>query len=120
MSGADCAIAVMAKAPLPGRVKTRLVPPLTSEAAAALSRSFLGDITENIRLAARHAAIRGYVAYAPAGAEPLFDGVLAAGTGFVRADGAVELPPRVQGFGRALLHAMSWKRWTCGVFMPST
>jgi len=32
-----CAIAVMAKAPRAGRVKTRLVPPLTAEAAGKLS-----------------------------------------------------------------------------------
>jgi rSAM/selenodomain-associated transferase 1 len=95
----------MAKAPRAGQVKTRLVPPLTPEAASALSASFLGDITENIRLAARDAAIQGYIAYAPAGAERLFDGMLAPGTGLVLADGSGETPPRVQGFGRALLHA---------------
>jgi uncharacterized protein len=100
-----CAIAVMAKAPVPGRVKTRLVPPLTHEAAVALSRSFLRDITENIRRAARERPIRGCVAYAPAGSEALFDGALAPGTGFVLADGSTDMPPRVQGFGRCLLHA---------------
>ena len=47
-----CAIAVMAKAPVPGQVKTRLVPPLTPDMAAALSAAFLRDITENIALAA--------------------------------------------------------------------
>ena len=31
-----CAIAVMAKAPRPGQVKTRLVPPLTPDMASAL------------------------------------------------------------------------------------
>src|SRR5271155_2487898 len=70
-----CAIAVMAKAPRPGQVKTRLIPPLTAGSAAALSASFLRDITENIALAARDAAICGYVAYAPAGFERSFDGM---------------------------------------------
>jgi uncharacterized protein len=100
-----CAIAVMAKAPRPGLVKTRLVPPLTPEAAGLLSRSFLRDITENIRLAARTTPLAGYIAYAPAGFEALFDGLLAPGTRLVLADGAGPMPPRVQGFGRALLHA---------------
>ena len=38
-----CALAVMTKAPQAGRVKTRLVPPLTSEQAAELNRCFLRD-----------------------------------------------------------------------------
>jgi rSAM/selenodomain-associated transferase 1 len=100
-----CAIAVMAKAPRPGQVKTRLVPPLTPHAASALSAGFLRDITENIALAARQAEILGYIAYAPAGLEALFDGMLATGTEFVLADGTGDMPPGVQGFGRCLLHA---------------
>jgi rSAM/selenodomain-associated transferase 1 len=100
-----CAIAVMAKAPRAGKVKTRLVPPLTPDSAAALSAAFLRDITENIRLAARQQAIRGYVAFAPAGLERMFDGMYAPGTGFVLADGAGDMPPKVQGFGRCLLDA---------------
>ncbi len=100
-----CAIAVMAKAPRPGAVKTRLVPPLTQEAAAALSAGFLRDMTENITLAAREVAICGYVAHAPAGFEAEFDGMLADGTRLVLADGAGVSASRVQGFGRSLLHA---------------
>jgi rSAM/selenodomain-associated transferase 1 len=103
--GKGCAVAVMAKAPRAGAVKTRLVPPVTHEAAMALSASFLRDVTENIRLAARQSAMSGYVAYAPAGLEALFDGMLAPGTRLVLADGTDELPPRVHGFGRCLLHA---------------
>jgi rSAM/selenodomain-associated transferase 1 len=104
-SGKNCAIAVMAKAPRPGQVKTRLVPPLTHEAAGALSACFLRDITENIALAALRQPIQGYIAYAPAGLESLFDGMLATGTKLVLADGSGEMPPRVEGFGRCLLHA---------------
>jgi uncharacterized protein len=103
--GRDCAVAVMAKAPRAGAVKTRLVPPLTHDAAMALSASFLRDVTENICLAARRSAISGHVAYAPAGLEALFDGMLAPGTRFVLADGTDGPPPRVHGFGRCLLHA---------------
>src|SRR5579863_981152 len=104
--GAACAIGVMAKAPIPGRAKTRLTPPLSKEQAAALSAAFRRDVTENVRLAARQVAIRGCVAYAPAGAEALFEDNLAVGTSLVLADGSPLLPPRVQGFGRCLLHAI--------------
>ena len=99
-------IGVMAKAPIPGRAKTRLTPLLTSDEAAALSAAFLRDVTENVRLAARQAPIRGCVAYAPAGTETLFEDHLADGTFLVLADGSPMLPPRVQGFGRCLLHAI--------------
>jgi rSAM/selenodomain-associated transferase 1 len=105
-NAATCAIAVMAKAPQPGRCKTRLVPPLEPDQAAALSAAFLRDVTENIAAASRAAPIHGYIAYAPAGLEPLFDGHLAEGTGLVLADGSPEMPPKVQGFGRCLLHAV--------------
>jgi uncharacterized protein len=102
---AGCAIAVMAKAPVPGRVKTRLAPPLVPGMAAELSAAFLRDITENIVLAARSIEMQGYVAYAPAGSGALFDGMLAEGTRFVLADGEGGAAPGVEGFGRCLLHA---------------
>ena len=47
----------------------------------------------------------GYIAYAPAGMEQLFDGILADGTRRVLADGAGHMPAGVEGFGRCLLHA---------------
>ncbi len=106
-SAGCCAIAVMAKAPRPGFSKTRLVPPLTPEQAAAMSAAFLRDTTENIALAARTAPIRGFVAYAPAGFELMFAGHLADATTLLLADGAGDMPPRVQGFGRCLLHAIA-------------
>ena len=105
-SRSHCAIGVMAKAPRAGFSKTRLCPPLRPEQAAALSSAFLRDVTENIARAARQASIAGYVAYAPAGQEALFDGYLAAGTGLLLADGSVPVPADVQGFGRCLLHAV--------------
>ena len=40
---ASCALAVMTKAPQAGRVKTRLVPPLTPDEAAELNKCFLSD-----------------------------------------------------------------------------
>jgi glycosyltransferase A (GT-A) superfamily protein (DUF2064 family) len=100
-----CAIAVMAKAPQPGRSKTRLVPPLSADEAAALAASFLRDITENLALAAQTAPIDGYAAYAPVGAQGLFDGCLAPGTRMVLADGSGPSAQGVQGFGRCLWQA---------------
>ncbi len=100
-----CAIGVMAKAPQPGRAKTRLCPPLQPAQAAELSAAFLRDITENIAIASREAPIDGYVAYAPAGGESWLAGHLAERTGLVLADGSPPMPREVQGFGRCLLHA---------------
>jgi len=72
---AQCALAVMAKAPRPGKVKTRLCPPLTLEESAALNICFLKDTTENIaRLASQGAT--GLICYTPAGDEELFEGIL--------------------------------------------
>ena len=101
-----CAIAVMAKAPQPGRCKTRLAPLLGADRAAALSAAFLRDITENLRLAAATAPIAPYVAYAPAGHAHLFDGILATGTNLILADGTQPVPTGVEGFGTCLLHAL--------------
>ena len=107
MSGAGrCAIAVMAKAPRAGAVKTRLSPPLQPDEARQVSAAFLRDITENIRLAARDAPVRGLIAYAPAGFEALFDGHLAEGTGLILADGTIGPVQGVAGFGLCLLHAV--------------
>src|SRR5215471_2898732 len=54
-----CGIAVMAKASIAGRTKTRLVPPLTYEEAAQCNTAFLRDIAD-------------YIAYGPAHARPFF------------------------------------------------
>lgn len=69
---ATCAIAVMAKASVPGRTKTRLVPPLTRDEAAALNTAFLRDAADNLLAAADLANITGWMAYAPAGTEHFF------------------------------------------------
>ena len=102
----SCAIAVMAKAPRPGFCKTRLTPALSPEQACELSRAFLHDITSNLFAAARHAPITPVVAYAPAGDEALFDGIVAPGTRLLLADGSGDMPAGVGGFGRCLLHAV--------------
>src|SRR6266849_6007894 len=92
-----CALAVMAKAPRSGEVKTRLVPPLRAEEAAILSGCFLQDITENFIAASRLVPVQGYVAYSPPGSEALFrDLVLPE---------ILLLPPHRVGLGYSLLRA---------------
>src|SRR5205807_3189900 len=100
-----CAIAIMAKSPDAGRVKTRLSPPLRPDEARELSACFLRDMTQMLVSAGRAAAIDGYIAFAPAGSEASFAPIVAPGTGFVLADGAIDAPAGVEGFGRCLLQA---------------
>ena len=69
---ASCGIAVMAKSSVPGLTKTRLVPPLTYDEAAAFNTAFLQDVAANIGAAAQHAAIEGYMAFGPPGSEGFF------------------------------------------------
>jgi uncharacterized protein len=80
-----CGIAVMAEASVPGRTKTRLVPPLTFEQAAALNTAFLQDMAANLLLAGSYAAIAGYAAFAPVGSEEFFRGILPSPIGLIDA-----------------------------------
>jgi len=82
---AGCGIAIMAKASAPGRTKTRLVPPLSFDEAAALNTAFLQDISDNLLLAARYASIAGYAAYAPPGSENFFYRILPSAIGLIDA-----------------------------------
>jgi glycosyltransferase A (GT-A) superfamily protein (DUF2064 family) len=75
----------MAKASAPGRTKTRLVPPLTFEQAAALNTTFLQDMAGNLSSAGSHAAIVGYAAFAPAGTEAFFHTTLPPNVGLIDA-----------------------------------
>jgi rSAM/selenodomain-associated transferase 1 len=100
-----CAIAIMAKAPDAVRVKTRLSPVLRPNEAGELSACFLRDMTQMLARAGGAAAIDGYIAFAPAGSEASFSPIVAPGTGTVLADGAIDAPPGVVGFGRCLLQA---------------
>ncbi len=92
-----CALAVMAKAPRPGKVKTRLSPPLTPDQASALNICFIRDTTENIQQVTEAGNSAGLVAYTPVGDESAFDGLLPAGFRL--------LPQRGEGFGERLLYA---------------
>jgi len=75
----SCALAVMAKAPRAGKVKTRLSPPLTLEQSAALNICFLKDTTRNIADIDETSAAVGLVCYTPIGDESLFGGLLPEG-----------------------------------------
>src|SRR5215813_13303124 len=74
-----CALGVMAKAPIAGAVKTRLVPPLTEEEAAELNVCFLRDMVANIVSVSETEAASGLIVYTPHGSESAFDGVLPTG-----------------------------------------
>ncbi len=63
-----CALALMAKLPIAGSVKTRLTPPLAPEEAAALSECFLRDMTMNFASLNANGT-EGVVLYTPADAE---------------------------------------------------
>lgn len=80
-----CGVAIMAKASAPGRTKTRLVPPLSAEQAAAVNTAFLRDSAANLMEAGDHAAIVGYAAFAPAGSENFFRGILPSSVGLIDA-----------------------------------
>jgi rSAM/selenodomain-associated transferase 1 len=92
----------MAKASAPGRAKTRLVPPLTFDEAAALNTAFLQDVADNVLLASRHSApgagIAGYAAYGPPGMESFFRATLPSAIDLIEA----WLP----NFGECLLHTI--------------
>jgi rSAM/selenodomain-associated transferase 1 len=100
------AFAVMAKAPREGRVKTRLVPPLTAAQAMALSAAFLADTVQAIREAGAERPIAPTIAYMPEGAEAQLQGLAGADVGLVLADGEGVAEPGVTGFGRSLLQAV--------------
>ena len=89
-----CAMVVMAKVPRPGRVKTRLSPPLTLEQTAALNVRFLRDTTENLATIGGSA---GLISYTPVGDEALFAGLLPETFALVAQRG--------DGFGERLLAA---------------
>lgn len=90
-----CALAIMAKAPRPGKVKTRLSPPLTPEQAATINTCFLRDTTENIGSLAQEGGCAGVISYTPVGDEHLFEELLPKSYRLV--------PQRGDGFGERLL-----------------
>jgi rSAM/selenodomain-associated transferase 1 len=65
-------LAIMAKAPRVGAVKTRLCPPLRAPEAAELARCFLLDAVERVRMVA---GARSIMAYTPIEAQAQFEEV---------------------------------------------
>lgn len=100
-----CALAVMAKAPRPGKVKTRLSPPLIPEQASALNICFIRDTTENIQRVTERSQSTGLVVYTPIGDEAAFDDLLPRQFAL--------LGQRGDGFGERLLHACE-DLFSCG------
>jgi uncharacterized protein len=92
-----CALAVMAKAPRPGKVKTRLSPPLSLQQSAALNVCFLRDTTQNIAEVSATTNASGIISYTPVGDESFFEGLLP--------EGFALIPQRGEGFGERLLAA---------------
>lgn len=66
----------MTKVPKPGRVKTRLSPPLTSEEAAGLNTCFLQDTSAAIAGATEDGRAIGIGVYTPVGEEAAYAGIL--------------------------------------------
>jgi uncharacterized protein len=108
MARGRCALAVMTKAPQAGRVKTRLVPPLTPEEAAELNKCFLRDTAAAISNACSRADVLhseagtvrpcGIAVYTPLGAESVYNNILPA-------DFCL-LPQRGETFGERLFLAV--------------
>ena len=94
---AQCALAVMTKAPQAGQVKTRLIPPLTPDEAAELNKSFLRDTTSTISSAAMTNSACGIAVYTPVGTESVYDDILP--------PDFVLLPQRGENFGERLYFA---------------
>jgi rSAM/selenodomain-associated transferase 1 len=94
-----CGIAVMAKAPMAGHSKTRLVPPLTFEEAAQCNTAFLRDVGDNILAASARASIAAYMAFGPPQARPFFEQSLPPAIGLIDA--------WFPNFGDCLTHAMA-------------
>jgi uncharacterized protein len=93
----QCALAVMAKAPRPGKVKTRLCPPLSLDQSAALNICFLKDTAENLAQLASTGTSTGLICYTPEGDEALFEGLLPESFSLILQRG--------DGFGERLLAA---------------
>lgn len=68
--GTETALILMAKAPFPGTVKTRLCPPLTHGSAASLYTCLLADVAEE--MGNRLRGVRRYLFFAPPEGESHF------------------------------------------------
>ncbi len=79
------AIVIMAKAPFPNKVKTRLMPPLEPEEASDLYHNFLLDKIEQVRSISD---VHPFIAYTPGTAEAFFRSILPPGFELISQSGA--------------------------------
>jgi rSAM/selenodomain-associated transferase 1 len=93
----QCALGIMTKAPEPGKVKTRLTPPLTPEEAAQLNICFLRDVAHSISLGCKKAKALGIGIYTPLGAEAAYKNILP--------PDFLLIPQRGKDFGERLIFA---------------
>ncbi len=91
------AVVIMAKAPVPNEVKTRMIPPLEPEAAALLYQSFLLDKIEQVKNIEAHR----YVAYTPQTSESFFRSIMPPGFSLISQVGA-DLGERLAGVSKRL------------------
>jgi rSAM/selenodomain-associated transferase 1 len=97
VAGQLCALAIMSKAPQPGKVKTRLTPPLTPEEAACLNIAFLKDLARSIMGASQITPGCAVAVYTPSGSAASYQGILP--------DDFLLLPQRGEDFGQRLISA---------------
>ena len=71
-----CALGIMTKAPVSGKVKTRLTPPLTPDEAAEINKYFLRDIAHAIAAASKRSPGLGVAVYTPKGEEAAYEEIL--------------------------------------------
>lgn len=82
------AIVIMAKAPQPGKTKTRLCPPFTPQEAARFSQALLQDTLALVNcLTEMDPSVAAAVAFSPPEAYALIAGLAAPGTRLVRVQG---------------------------------
>lgn len=93
-----CALGIMTKAPQPGKVKTRLVPPLTPEEAAQLNICFLRDLSESISRACTEVSARGVAVFTPAESAEIYATILH--------PDFMAIPQRGENFGDRLIFAV--------------
>jgi uncharacterized protein len=93
------ALAIMAKFPAPGRVKTRLSPPLTPAEAADLALAFLLD---KIAQVSRLPGVERFMAFTPPDASAEFRTITGGTYGMIRQAGA-DLGERLSGVSERLL-----------------
>lgn len=104
------ALFIMAKAPVPGEVKTRLCPPLTPAMAAKFYRCFLLDIfatAQRLKEVEELSPLDLFVAYHPAGAEKTFRAITPKGFQLFPQEGEGLSARLINSFGRLFARGYS-------------